>query len=88
MGSGNVETIKLNKGGDPKSRVAVVMKIDDEFSDMIRDDSVPGSDLSACSATGMCRFRAERTRAAHRGRRSDLWAGIGKHRPNHRAPTT
>src|SRR5688572_30284164 len=39
---GNVESIKLNKGGDPKSRVAVVMTIDDEFSDMIRDDSVPG----------------------------------------------
>jgi phospholipid/cholesterol/gamma-HCH transport system substrate-binding protein len=39
---GNVEEIKLNKGGNAKSRVAVVMKIDDNYSDMIRDDSVPG----------------------------------------------
>ena len=39
---GNVEEIKLNKGGDAKSRVGVVMKIDDEYSDMIRSDSVPG----------------------------------------------
>jgi len=39
---GNVETITLNKQPDPKKRVAVVLRIDDEYRDTIKSDSVPG----------------------------------------------
>src|SRR5687768_3559244 len=39
---GNVDSIKPTKDPDPKKRVAVVLKIDDAYRDMIKDDSVPG----------------------------------------------
>ncbi len=39
---GNVDDITLTKDPDPKKRVAVVLKVDAAYSDVIRDDSVPG----------------------------------------------
>src|SRR5436190_16512565 len=39
---GNVDSITLNQAADPKTKVAVAMKIDAKYKDTIRDDSVPG----------------------------------------------